>query len=96
MLYVGGITHIGNRYKQLVTQQNGELIHHDGGVGDSRARLEALVSRADAVFCPVDCISHDACLKIKKQCKHQDKPFIPLRSSGLASFSRGLQNLTQH
>jgi hypothetical protein len=42
------------------------------------------------VFCPVDCVSHDACRRVKQHCRRQDKPFIPLRSSGLTAFAAGL------
>ncbi|OSM01381.1 hypothetical protein MAIT1_01319 [Magnetofaba australis IT-1] len=98
LLYVGGVTHLRGRYRDLVKRYNGRLIHHDGGVGDGAARLESLMSRADLVICPVDCVSHDACLRSKKYCKHNGKPFISLRSSGLASLTRELHTMvmTRH
>ena len=49
-----------------------------------------LVSQADAVFCPIGCISHDACLRLKHLCKRHRKAFIPLRSAGLSGFVAAL------
>jgi hypothetical protein len=49
-------------------------------------RLTGLVSQADAVFCPVGCVSHNACLRLKDLCKRQGKQFVPLRSAGLSGF----------
>ena len=52
--------------------------------------LPALIARADKVFFPVDCVSHDAALAVKRLCKQADKPYIPLPSSGLGSFLNAL------
>jgi hypothetical protein len=48
------------------------------------------VERADIVVCPVDCVSHDACLRVKSMCKQRGKPFLPLRNAGASSFHRAL------
>jgi hypothetical protein len=45
------------------------------------------------VFCPVDCISHDACQRVKRCCKRNNTPFVPLRSSGVSGLIRGLTQL---
>ena len=49
---------------------------------------------SDMVFCPVDCVSHDACRRVKRHCQQQAKQFIPLCSSGLSAFATGLQHYT--
>ena len=41
---------------------------------------------------PTDCVSHDAALQVKRLCRQTMKPFVPLRSSGVASFVAGLRN----
>ena len=41
-------------------------------------------------LCPVDCVSHGACLFARKFCKRTAKPFVPLRSAGLSSFVTGI------
>jgi hypothetical protein len=52
--------------------------------------LSALTSRADIVLFPVDCVSHDAALMVKRLCRQAGKPFIPLRSGGATSFLAAL------
>ncbi|MFN8719368.1 MAG: DUF2325 domain-containing protein [Rhodospirillales bacterium] len=52
-----------------------------------------MVERCDLVFCPIDCISHDACRRAKQLCKRLRKPFVPLRSSGSAGFFAVLREL---
>ena len=59
--------------------------------GDVRsADLDALVGRADAVFCPIDCVSHQACLAAKQLCRRLDKPFVPLRTGSGTCLLRAL------
>lgn len=93
VVYVGGRTSLSPHYRALVKQLHGEFEHHDGGVEESRANLHCLLSKADMVFCPIDCISHDACLRVKRFCKQHAKPFIPLRSAGLSAFARELNRI---
>jgi hypothetical protein len=52
-----------------------------------------LVDRADFVLCPIDCVSHQACLKVKVLCRRRAKPFVPLRSSSASSFARAIKAL---
>lgn len=93
ILYVGGRTGLHAHYRALVEQRNGEFLHHDGGLEDGRRRLPQVLASADAVLCPVDCVSHDACLRLRTLCKRSGKPLVLLRSSGLSSFVRGLQEI---
>ena len=93
VVYVGGRTSLSPHFRALVKQLHGEFAHHDGGLEDCRANLHCLLGKADMVFCPIDCVSHDACLKVKRFCKQHAKPFIPLRSSGLSAFARELTRM---
>ncbi len=95
VLYVGGRYKMVPRYKQLVEQYGGTFLYHDGGLESARHILPKFLTRADAVFCPVDCVSHDACKCVKKMCKRYQKDYVMMRSSGLSSLARGLQNLVQ-
>ncbi len=95
LAYVGGRPTIYPHLKSYVETLNGQLILHDGGQEDSRAELCSSLAGADMVFCPVDCISHDACLRVKKFCKQQQKLFVPLRSASLSAFSNGLRRANQ-
>lgn len=91
ILYVGGRERQVMHFRALVARRNGELLHHDGGRHERHAHLDALVRAADAVLCPVECVSHDACRRIKRLCKREQKPFIPLRSASLSNFAEGLR-----
>jgi len=95
VLYVGGLHKLVPHYRQLVEQHGGRFIHHDGGKEASRNLLPKMLLTADAVFCPVDCVSHDACNCVKKMCKRHQKPFILMRSSGLSSLAKGLSDIVQ-
>lgn len=94
ILYVGGRNRQCANFRALVEQQNGQFLHHDGGLHGGRSRLGALLPQADAVLCPLDCVSHDAAYKIKKYCKQYNKKLIWLPRSSLAAFMHGLTEVT--
>jgi hypothetical protein len=87
ILYVGGRPKLIDQLKAFVAVRGGALIAHDGGVDDNLALLPGLVSQADVVYFPVDCISHAAADKIKKLSQRLAKRWAPLRSASLASFA---------
>jgi len=93
ILYVGGRTNLVRHYRAMVERLGGEFLHHDGGLEDGSRRLPQVVGCADAVFCPADCVSHEACQCVKRLCKSSCKPFVVLRSAGLAALSRSLAGL---
>jgi hypothetical protein len=91
ILYVGGRCHLLPHLRARAEARAAELLHHDGGRGETLQALESLVDRADVVFCPIDCISHHACLKAKHLCRRLAKPFVPLRSSSATCFARAIE-----
>lgn len=93
VLYIGGRSRMTDTLRRVATRYQASLVHHDGGLEQSVARIDATIEGCDAVFCPIDCVSHAACLKAKSICKRLQKPFIPLRSSGAATFERALSSL---
>ena len=93
VLYVGGRSSLVSHYKVLAEKFGCELLHHDGGREQSSHRLWELLGSADAVVCPVDCVSHEACSLVKQACKGCLKPLILARSSGLSSLARSLAEL---
>ena len=95
IVYVGGRTTQVGRFRSLVEQAGGEFLHHDGGLEDGNERLEGALAKGDVVLCPVDCVSHSACLRAKAFCKRAGKNFLPLRSSGLSSFIAGLHEVSR-
>ncbi|MGI6655740.1 MAG: DUF2325 domain-containing protein [Desulfobulbus sp.] len=95
VLYVGGLHRMVPHYRNLVEQYGGRFLHHDGGKEASRNKLPRLLDTADAVLCPIDCVSHDACNCVKKMCKRQQKPLVFMRGSGLSALERGLNEIVQ-
>ena len=95
VLYVGGRAHQVPQLRAVVERAGGALLYHDGGIEHSTTLLPGLISRADCVVFPIDCISHDAMGILKRQCRQSAKPFIPLRTSSLASLLSGLAAFEQ-
>jgi hypothetical protein len=93
VLYVGGRSHQVPQFRAVVERAGGVLVHHDGGIEHSITLLPGLVSRADCTVFPVDCVSHEAMGLLKRQCRQAAKPFVPLRTSSLASLLAGLAKL---
>jgi len=93
ILYVGGRAGHVQHMRRLVEECNGTLVHHDGGFEESMGRLSGLLSQADAVMFPVDCVSHMAHDQLKRLCKRWEKPFVPVRRSGLGAFLRALETV---
>jgi hypothetical protein len=90
VLYVGGRNHQIPQLKGLVEGANGRLLHHDGGVEHNAAMIPGLVSRADIIVFPVDCISHEAAISVKRSCRLMGKRYVPLRTSSLACLLTAL------
>jgi hypothetical protein len=88
ILYVGGFSRHKDRFKPLIESINGEFLYHDGGIQQSTHLLNMMVKKADAVFCPIDCISHGAVGRIKTLTKTECKDCIFLRSPSLTSFKK--------
>jgi len=57
--------------------------------------LPGLVSRADHLFFPIDCISHDAAAAVKRLCRQFEKPYHPLRTASLATLVSALARMSQ-
>src|SRR5262249_32865922 len=93
LLYVGGRPNQIAHLRSIAEDLGGALLHHDGGVEHNPDLLPGLTSRADVVLFPVDCVSHEAVLIVKRLCRQADKRFIPLRSAGATSFLAALRSL---
>ncbi|THB73775.1 MAG: DUF2325 domain-containing protein, partial [Desulfobacteraceae bacterium] len=84
------ITKMKAHYKQIVEKAGGEFDYHDGYLRSSATDLEAKVRRSDLVLCPVNCNSHNACLKVKKLCNRHKTPLKILSSSSLSAVSQAV------
>lgn len=94
-LYVGGRDCQVAHLRQIASSYGANLIHHDGGLREAVSRIDNVLPSVDCVFCPIDCISHDACIRVKTGCKKWEKAFVPLRNGSKSSFERALQSMTQ-
>jgi hypothetical protein len=90
ILYVGGRANQIPQLKTLVERAGARFLHHDGGVEHGATLLPGLISRADHLFFPVDCISHDAVATIKRLCRQAGKGYAPLRTASLACLLAAL------
>ena len=93
ILLVGGRKQHVCHFRRVVENCNGCFASHDGGVEENMGRLRKLFQRADVVLFPVDNISHAAQSTVKEMCRRCEKPFLPLRSSGLGSFLQALSTV---
>jgi hypothetical protein len=95
LLYVGGRANQIAHLRAVSERLGANLLHHDGGKEQHADLLGGLVSRADLVLFPVDCVSHDAAWSVKRLCRQAGKLFVPLRSASLASFAAALTQATE-
>jgi hypothetical protein len=90
LLYVGGRPQQVAHIRAAVERLGAVLLHHDGGVENHPNLLPGLASRADLVFFPVDCVSHDAVHAVKALCRQGGKRFVPLRSASVTALLAAL------
>ena len=89
VLYVGGRSGQTALLRRAAARRGAALLHHDAEQG--AALLPGLVGRADLVVFPVDCVSHDAALAVKRLCRQCGRPYRALRSTGVASLLQALE-----
>ncbi len=94
VLYVGGRPGSTHRIRHALAMAGGRLLTHDGGRNEHISLLPGLIGQAAHVVFPVDCVSHDAMLTIKRLCRQGGTPWSPLRSTGLAPFLDALARET--
>lgn len=86
LLYIGGRPNQVSHLRALSERASARFLHHDGGVDERSGLLPGLISRADVALFPVDCISHEAALAVKRLCRQSGKPWIPLRTASASAF----------
>ena len=92
LLYVGGRPSSTPAIRALVEASGGHFRRHDGGIEDRKGVLASALAWADLVVFPVDCIDHDSALALKRDCKRQGRPFLPLRSASVTSLIAALSH----
>jgi hypothetical protein len=96
ILYVGGRPNQIPQLKALAERTGARFLHHDGGIEHSSSLLPGLISRADVLLFPIDCISHDAVATLKRLCRQLEKPYLPLRTASLATLASSLTGMTRN
>ncbi|MDB5652004.1 MAG: rane-bound metallopeptidase [Hyphomicrobiales bacterium] len=94
ILFVGGRTHAIPSLRSLIEGYGAYFLHHDGGQAENLNLLPGLIGRADLVLFPIDCISHNAALMLKRLCGQGGKTFLPMPRSGVGSVLRSLISWT--
>ena len=87
---IGGITKMKSHYKNIIEKAGGEFDYHDGYIKSAGGDIEAKVKRSDLVLCPVNCNSHNACIRVKKLCNQHKTPLKILSSSSLSAVSQAV------
>jgi hypothetical protein len=93
VLCVGGRHRSVASYRGMTEQTGASFAHHDGGVEDSAALLDASLAAADLVICQTGCISHSAYWRVKNHCKRTGKQCVFVDNPSASSFSFGLQRI---
>lgn len=93
VLCVGGRAALYPEYRRLVETTGGNLLIYRSSPQNDGNQLPALLSRADMVVCPVDCVNHHTYFSVKRYCKYSGKPCILLDRSGLPTFRKGVATL---
>ena len=94
VMYIGGVEPLAPHYRGLVESFGCNFCYHPGHC-PQKSEIRNIVGRTDMVFCPVDINSHNACRHIKKACKQKGIPCFFLRSSGVTTFKKSLEDHLQ-
>ena len=93
ILCVGGRAALYPSYRSLVEGSGGRFLTYRSDRHDAAGRLPALLLRADAVICHVDCVNHASFFHAKQHCMRFSKPCALLERSSLPAFRRGIETL---
>jgi hypothetical protein len=86
VLYIGGRPNQVAQLRALSERASAQFLHHGGGIDERGGLLPGLISRADIALFPIDCISHEAALLVKRLCRQSGKPWMPLRTASVSAF----------
>ena len=93
VLCVGGRSGSVASYRDAVERTGARFAHHDGGLEDNVAALDATMAAADMVICQTGCISHNAYWRVKDFCKRTGKRCLFVENPSTASLERGLSQV---
>ncbi|TXH90928.1 MAG: DUF2325 domain-containing protein [Rhodoferax sp.] len=93
VLCVGGRSGSVANYRDVVERTGARFAHHDGGLEDNVAALDATMAAADMVICQTGCISHNAYWRVKDHCKRTGKRCLFVENPSTSSLERGLAQI---
>lgn len=93
VLCVGGCARLYPEYRRLIEAAGGCLWIYRGNQRKDSKRLPSLLTHADMVLCPIDCVNHEAYLTVRQYCKESGKPCVLLQRSNVPTFRKGIKTL---
>ena len=93
VLCVGGRAKLYPVYRHLVETLGGKLMTFHGNSMENINQLYELLTYADMVICPVDCVNHEAFFTVKHYCQCSGKHCVLLDRSQVATFQKGIRTL---
>ena len=92
-LCVGGRGKLYPEYRCLIESLGGNLLIYRGNQKGDTDRLPDLLTCADMVICPVDCVNHETYFAVKHFCRKSGKPCALLDRCDLTTFGKGVEIL---
>ena len=93
VLCVGGRGKLYPEYRCLIESLGGNLLIYRGNQKGDMERLPDLLTCADMVICPVDCVNHETYFAVKHFCRKSGKPCALLDRCDLTTFGKGVEIL---
>jgi Uncharacterized protein conserved in bacteria (DUF2325) len=93
VLCIGGRSMLYTEYRCLIESLGGNLLIYRGNQKGDTDHLPTLLTCADMVICPVDCVNHETYFAVKYFCKKSGKPCALLDRSDLPTFRKGIETL---
>lgn len=93
VLCVGGYARLYPEYRRLIEAAGGCLWIYRGNQKRDSKRLPALLTHADMVLCPIDCVNHETYFTVRQYCKVSGKPCVLLQRSNVPTFRKGIKTL---
>lgn len=90
---MGGLAALYTEYRRVVETAGGKLLIYRGDQQHDSNCLLALLTCADGLLCPIDCVNHVAYFAAIQYCKHSGKPCALLKRSDLPTFRKGVEVL---
>tara|TARA_Y100001936_G_scaffold254024_1_gene323633 strand:+ start:271 stop:825 length:555 start_codon:yes stop_codon:yes gene_type:complete len=93
ILCIGGRGKLYPEYRCLIESLGGNLLIYRGNQKGDTDRLPNLLTCADMVICPIDCVNHETYFAVKHFCKKSGKPCALLDHCDLITFGKGIETL---